>query len=613
MATCSQTNIPILNQQVDPCNGIHTSTNCIFYPEAITYLFIEPNEDLTAVIQAMVLSLQSNNTRITQLEEENAVQQNQIDALEIDVEDLQDAVLILQNETHTLQDAVDEGNTIVMPVTVAKGIDITLANLSTVYQNGVTVNVPSQTGVYPAFQPAPDAFVANINGQTPGSLAGSVVGYLVDANGDDNIGFFAGLNDTAQNSVGYVSRSTGNHVGAHFSARKEILGVTTEVFKVENNGAITSNADATINNISVGLGGGNQINNTAVGYRALVNNTIGNENTAIGNEALRSNIIGIQNTAVGEGALKQNLSNENTAIGHGVLQLNSGGGSNTGLGAFSLNSNASGSQNTAIGTRALKKNTSENNTAVGANALIDNTTGTNNVAVGVDALHNNTVGTANIAIGVEALRKNVASSNLAIGTQALYNNTLGSYNVALGQSALFNNEAGNYNTAIGIAALINSETGSNNVAVGASALLSNKSGISNIGIGQSSLGNLKFGSNNIGIGINAYLLDKSDSGSIVIGNAATGIGSNKTVLGSPSTIQTFIRGRVTLGTTADNGTDILQATGSIKATQYKIAALNATPASATAPGTFGEIRYDANYIYLCVATNVWKRSALLSW
>jgi hypothetical protein len=596
MATCSQTNIPILNQQVDPCNGIHTSTNCVFYPEAITYLFIEPNEDLTAVIQAMVLSLQSNNTRITQLEEENAVQQNQIDALEIDVEDLQDAVLILQNETHTLQDAVDEGNTIVMPVTVAKGIDITLANLSTVYQNGVTVNIPSQTGVYPAFQPAPDAFVANINGQTPGSLVGSVVAYLVDANGDDNIGFFAGLNDTAQNSVGYVSRSIGNHVGAHFSAKKEILGVTTEVFTVANNGAITSNADATINSIAVGLGGGNLNNNTAIGYRALVTNTTGAENTAIGSQALRNNITGVQNTAVGEGALKQNLASENTAIGHAAMQTSTNGTANTALGAFALNSNATGSFNTAIGTRALKNNLATNNVAVGDEALVDNVGGSLNVALGPHALHKNISGQGNIAIGYEALRKSNASANIAVGTQTLYSNETGVNNIAIGSSTLFNNETGNTNLAIGIGALG-----------------TNKSGANNIGIGQSSLSNLKFGSSNIGVGISTTLLDKSDSGSIIIGHGAAGIGSNKTVLGSPSTTQTFIRGIVTLGTTANNGVDILQANGSVRATQYKISGLNATPASATAPGTFGEIRYDANYIYLCVSTNVWKRSALLSW
>ena len=39
----------------------------------------------------------------------------------------------------------------------------------------------------------------------------------------------------------------------------------------------------------------------------------------------------------------------------------------------------------------------------------------------------------------------------------------------------------------------------------------------------------------------------------------------------------------------------------------------AAPASATATGTAGDIRYDADYIYICVATNTWKRSAITTW
>ena len=38
-----------------------------------------------------------------------------------------------------------------------------------------------------------------------------------------------------------------------------------------------------------------------------------------------------------------------------------------------------------------------------------------------------------------------------------------------------------------------------------------------------------------------------------------------------------------------------------------------TPASATAAGVQGTICWDANYVYVCVATNTWKRSALGSW
>jgi len=38
-----------------------------------------------------------------------------------------------------------------------------------------------------------------------------------------------------------------------------------------------------------------------------------------------------------------------------------------------------------------------------------------------------------------------------------------------------------------------------------------------------------------------------------------------------------------------------------------------TPASATATGTTGTICWDASYIYVCTATNTWKRVAIATW
>jgi hypothetical protein len=38
-----------------------------------------------------------------------------------------------------------------------------------------------------------------------------------------------------------------------------------------------------------------------------------------------------------------------------------------------------------------------------------------------------------------------------------------------------------------------------------------------------------------------------------------------------------------------------------------------TPASASAAGTVGEIRVDANYIYICTAADTWKRVAIATW
>lgn len=96
MATCSQTSSPVIVQQEDPCNGIHTSTDCVVHSEPITYLFIEDNENLTSIIQAIVLSLQSNNTGVTQLQEENAQQAIEITNLQQQVTQIQEAIFDIQ-------------------------------------------------------------------------------------------------------------------------------------------------------------------------------------------------------------------------------------------------------------------------------------------------------------------------------------------------------------------------------------------------------------------------------------------------------------------------------------------------------------------------------------
>jgi len=55
------------------------------------------------------------------------------------------------------------------------------------------------------------------------------------------------------------------------------------------------------------------------------------------------------------------------------------------------------------------------------------------------------------------------------------------------------------------------------------------------------------------------------------------------------------------------------ATGIQVTGQMDITALNTAPASAGAAGVLGEIRYTADYIYVCTATNTWKRTAIATW
>jgi hypothetical protein len=67
-------------------------------------------------------------------------------------------------------------------------------------------------------------------------------------------------------------------------------------------------------------------------------------------------------------------------------------------------------------------------------------------------------------------------------------------------------------------------------------------------------------------------------------------------------------GRLLVGTSSDSGGALLQVNGD----RVRVATAK-TPASASDTGTTGEICWDANYIYVCTATNTWKRSAISTW
>jgi hypothetical protein len=51
----------------------------------------------------------------------------------------------------------------------------------------------------------------------------------------------------------------------------------------------------------------------------------------------------------------------------------------------------------------------------------------------------------------------------------------------------------------------------------------------------------------------------------------------------------------------------------ISAPTYKVTNLDSRPTNANSVGDKGDIRYTADFIYLCVDTDTWKRTALSSW
>lgn len=67
-------------------------------------------------------------------------------------------------------------------------------------------------------------------------------------------------------------------------------------------------------------------------------------------------------------------------------------------------------------------------------------------------------------------------------------------------------------------------------------------------------------------------------------------------------------GRLLVGTSSNSGGALFQVNGD----RVRVG-IAKTPASASATGTAGEICWDANYIYVCTATNTWKRTAISTW
>ena len=192
-------------------------------------------------------------------------------------------------------------------------------------------------------------------------------------------------------------------------------------------GVLVTKGNAQINTLSIGLGGGNQSTNTALGYQNLGANTTGVNNTSAGYQALVNNTTG----------------NQNTAFGQGSLYTDTTGFNNTSIGAMAMYNNGTGAANNAVGVQSLYFNTTGNyNVGEGASSLYKNTTGVSNTGIGFSSIYNNTTGYNNVGVGSATLySEKVGHNNTALGTNALYNDTSGVNNIALGS------EAGYYNTA----------------------------------------------------------------------------------------------------------------------------------------------------------------------
>jgi hypothetical protein len=192
----------------------------------------------------------------------------------------------------------------------------------------------------------------------------------------------------------------------------------------------------------------------------------------------------------------------------------------------------------------------------------------------------------------------------------MFNHTTGESNTALGFFSLRSNTTGNNNTAVGASTLGSNTTGTNNVAVGEEALTQSTSS-SNTALGFYALRNLTTGAGNIAIGEFAGSSVTTGGNNTLIGGfqGSTSLAGVVAInAGVSSTTRVYIDSSGNVGFNTTSPTANIDHTGSTLRLRT-----SRTPASASATGNAGDICWDTNYVYVCVATNTWKRSALSTW
>jgi hypothetical protein len=185
---------------------------------------------------------------------------------------------------------------------------------------------------------------------------------------------------------------------------------------------------------------------------------------------------------------------------------------------------------TAFGYKALGSNiaigsTGISNTAFGNRALTANTTGSSCTAIGHNALATNAGINDQTAVGAFSLENagGGGGGHTALGTFALRNATFGSANTAVGAYSLRDITSQNFNTAMG-----------------------NQSGLY---FGGSTSNILTNSTSSTFIGYQTYAGANSQSNQTVIGQGATGAGSNTVTLGDNNITATYLKGTLGLGRT----------------------------------------------------------------
>ncbi len=175
-----------------------------------------------------------------------------------------------------------------------------------------------------------------------------------------------------------------------------LLSIQFDTSSLSNRINLKANADSNVftkdlmvNGIRIGKGLGNIADNLVIGKDAFSKNITGYSNTAIGHKALLNNTIESNNIALGNFAINSDsnsVGSNNIGIGSQTLRYNLGGSKNIAIGHNALYSNGNSNKITAIGYQADIQNPSltiTNSTAIGYQAKINSS---NLIQLGNDSI-----------------------------------------------------------------------------------------------------------------------------------------------------------------------------------------------------------------------------------